>query len=129
MYTALASLFLGKKVRPDVAMTGEVTLRGLVLPIGGVKEKVIAAQRAGIKTVILPERNRKDLSEIREDVRKLLTFEFAATVEDVLRVAFRDKGPAGRPGTRSGHGTNGAGRREKEPADRQSGRRGKTVAS
>ena len=73
MYTALASLFTGKSVPPDVAMTGEITLRGLVLPIGGVKEKVIAAQRAGIKTVILPERNRKNLVEIREEVRKRFT--------------------------------------------------------
>ncbi|HVS71436.1 MAG TPA: endopeptidase La [Phycisphaerae bacterium] len=89
MYTALASLFTGQTVRPDVAMTGEITLRGLVLPIGGVKEKVIAAQRAGIRTVILPERNRKDLTEIREDIRKLLHFEFAGRVEEVLAVAFR----------------------------------------
>jgi ATP-dependent Lon protease len=89
MYTALASLFTGNTVRPDLAMTGEITLRGLVLPIGGVKEKVIAAQRAGIKTVILPERNRKNLEEIREDVRKLLKFEFAGTVEEVLAIAFK----------------------------------------
>ena len=68
-------------------MTGEITLRGLVLPIGGVKEKVIAAQRAGIKTVILPRRNEKDLTEIREDIRKLLKFEFANTVEEVLAIA------------------------------------------
>jgi ATP-dependent Lon protease len=87
MYTALASLYLNKPARPDVAMTGEITLRGLVLPIGGVKEKVIAAQRAGIKTVILPKRNEKDLTEIREDVRKLLKFEFANTVEEVLGIA------------------------------------------
>ena len=89
MYTALASLFTGNTVRPDVAMTGEITLRGLVLPIGGVKEKVIAAQRAGIKTVILPERNRKNLEEIRDDVRKLLKFEFASTVDEVLAIAFK----------------------------------------
>ena len=96
MYTALASLFTGQTVRPDVAMTGEITLRGLVLPIGGVKEKVIAAQRAGIKTVILPERNRKDLTEIREDIRKLLHFEFASHVEEVLAVAFARGAAKGR---------------------------------
>ncbi len=89
MYTALTSLFTGNTVRPDLAMTGEITLRGLVLPIGGVKEKVIAAQRAGIKTVILPERNRKNLEEIRDDVRKLLKFEFASTVDEVLAIAFK----------------------------------------
>ena len=88
MYTALASLFTGKSVPPDVAMTGEITLRGLVLPIGGVKEKVIAAQRAGIKTVILPERNRKNLVEIREEVRKALHFQFANTVDDILKIVF-----------------------------------------
>jgi ATP-dependent Lon protease len=89
MFTALVSLFTGKSVRPDLAMTGEITLRGLVLPIGGVKEKVIGAQRAGIKTVILPERNRKNLEEVREDVRKLMHFEFAGTVDEVLAIAFR----------------------------------------
>jgi ATP-dependent Lon protease len=99
MYTALASLFTGKSVRPDVAMTGEITLRGLVLPIGGVKEKVIAAQRAGIKTVILPERNRKNLTEIREDVRKVLRFEFANSVDDILRIVF--DGAHGNTKTRS----------------------------
>ncbi len=87
MYTALASLFTNRAARPDVAMTGEITLRGLVLPIGGIKEKTIAAQRAGIKTVILPERNRKDLTEIRPEIRKLLKFEFASRVEDVLKIA------------------------------------------
>jgi ATP-dependent Lon protease len=93
MYTALASLFLNAAVRPDVAMTGEITLRGLVLPIGGVKEKVIAAHRAGIKTVILPMRNKKDLSEIRADQIKALTFEFAENVDDVLAIALRSGKP------------------------------------
>jgi len=97
MYTSLVSLFLNKSVRPDVAMTGEITLRGLVLPIGGVKEKVIAAHRAGIKTVILPARNKKDLEEIRPEVRKALKFEFASVVEEVLAVAFASKKPAHRP--------------------------------
>ena len=100
MYTALASLFLNKPVRPDLAMTGEVTLRGLVLPIGGVKEKVIAAQRAGIKSVILPQRNEKNLIEISEDTRKHLKFHFASNVDQVLKIALAGK-PAptnGRPG-------------------------------
>jgi len=91
MYTALVSLFTNRPVRPDVAMTGEVTLRGLVLPIGGVKEKTIAAHRAGIRTVILPERNRKNVVEVSEDVRKRLNFEFAATVSDVLKIALPKK--------------------------------------
>lgn len=93
MYTALVSLFLNKTVRPDVAMTGEITLRGLVLPIGGVKEKVIAAQRAGIKTVILPLRNRKNLEEIKVEIRNTLKFEFADRVEDVLHLALTEAAP------------------------------------
>ena len=87
MYTALVSLFLNQAARPEIAMTGEITLRGLVLPIGGVKEKVIAAQRAGIKTVILPERNRKNLEEINAEVRRTLKFVFAEKVDDVLKLA------------------------------------------
>ncbi len=89
MFTALVSLFTNRSVRPDLAMTGEITLRGLVLPIGGVKEKVIGAQRAGIKTVLLPERNRKNLEEVREDIRKAMHFEFASNVDEVLAIAFR----------------------------------------
>ncbi|NNM85071.1 MAG: endopeptidase La [Phycisphaerales bacterium] len=85
MYTALASLFLNQPARPDVAMTGEITLRGLVLPIGGVKEKVIAAQRAGIKTVVLPRRNEKNVAEVLPHVRKAIRFVYADTVDDVLK--------------------------------------------
>ncbi|NNM86888.1 MAG: hypothetical protein HKL95_00035, partial [Phycisphaerae bacterium] len=88
MYTALASLFLNRPVRPDLAMTGEITLRGLVLPIGGVKEKVIAAQRAGIRRVILPQRNRKHLDEVSAQVRKDVSFVFVENVDEVLRQAF-----------------------------------------
>lgn len=89
MYTALASLFINKPVRPDLAMTGEITLRGLVLPIGGVKEKVIAAQHAGIKTVILPDRNEKNLQEIRQQLKKDMKFVFVKTVNDVLAAAIK----------------------------------------
>ncbi len=70
MFTALTSLLTGQAVRPDLAMTGEITLRGLVLPIGGVKEKVLAAKRAGIRTVILPLRNRKDLVDVPPDAQR-----------------------------------------------------------
>ncbi len=85
--TSLASLLTGRRVRPDVAMTGEITLRGTVLPIGGVKEKVLAARRAGITTVILPRRNEKDLEEVPENVRSEMRFVFADTVDDVLAAA------------------------------------------
>ena len=84
MTTALASIYSGVAARSDTAMTGEVTLVGLVLPIGGIKEKVLAARRAGIKRVILPRGNQKDLRDLPEDVRKEMEFIFAERVEDVL---------------------------------------------
>jgi ATP-dependent Lon protease len=87
MVTALASLYSGKPARSDTAMTGEVTLTGLVLPIGGVKEKTLAARRAGIKRVILPRDNEKDLRDFPEHVRAELEFFFAERVEDVLAAA------------------------------------------
>ncbi len=87
MATALASVFMNISVRKDVAMTGEVTLRGRVLPVGGLKEKILAAKRAGIKTVILPKRNQKDLEEVPKQVRRGLQFVFADTMDDVLPVA------------------------------------------
>jgi ATP-dependent Lon protease len=87
MFVALASLLLDQPVRNDVAMTGEISLRGLVLPIGGVKEKVLAALRAGIDTVLLPARNRKDLEDVPEEARKRLEFVFLETVDDALRSA------------------------------------------
>jgi ATP-dependent Lon protease len=85
--TALVSLISGRPVRSDVGMTGEITLRGQVLPIGGVKEKILAAHRYGIKTIILPTRNEADLEDLTEEVRKDLHFVFAETVDDVLKAA------------------------------------------
>ncbi len=96
MVTALVSLLTGRPVRPDVAMTGEITLRGKVLPIGGVKEKALAARSAHIKTVILPEKNEKDLAEIPDHLREDLKFEFAATIDDVLRAALKNGKPRNR---------------------------------
>ncbi|XP_044130571.1 lon protease homolog 2, peroxisomal [Bufo gargarizans] len=86
--TCLASLFSGRLVCSDVAMTGEITLRGLVLPVGGIKDKVLAAHRAKLKRVILPQRNEKDLEEIPLNVRRDLTFIFVGSLEDVLNAAF-----------------------------------------
>jgi ATP-dependent Lon protease len=88
MFTALYSLLAGKTVNPDVAMTGEISLRGLVLPVGGIKEKTIAAARAGIHTVCLPARNRKDLEEIPQAAREQLRFVWLETVEDIITAAF-----------------------------------------
>ncbi|MDR1616256.1 MAG: endopeptidase La, partial [Syntrophomonadaceae bacterium] len=82
--TALASALSGKEVRHNVAMTGEITLRGRVLPIGGLKEKVLAAHRAGIKTVILPEDNQKDLIEIPDPIKKQLNFVSVSHMDQVL---------------------------------------------
>jgi ATP-dependent Lon protease len=87
MFTALVSLLSNKPARVDVAMTGEITLRGIVLPIGGIKEKVLAAHRAGIRTIILPKQNEKDLVDVHEEVRKQITFHFVETVEEVIKVA------------------------------------------
>ena len=87
MFLALASLLAGKPVRADVAMTGEISLRGLVLPIGGVKEKVLAALRAGIRTVMLPKRNEKDLEDVPAAAREKLEFVWLETVEDAVRCA------------------------------------------
>jgi ATP-dependent Lon protease len=87
MTTALASLVSGRKVRPEVGMTGEVTLQGKVLPIGGVKQKVLAAHRAGLTEVILPKRNEVDLDDIPEEVREKLTLHLVEDMSDVLDIA------------------------------------------
>ncbi|HDQ74010.1 MAG TPA: endopeptidase La, partial [Chloroflexi bacterium] len=87
MAVALASLLTGRRVRDDVGMTGEITLRGQVLPVGGVKAKVLAAHRAGLKTVILPSQNEKDLDDIPDEVRDMLNFVLAERVDDVFATA------------------------------------------
>jgi len=87
MFTSLVSLLLGKPTRPDVAMTGEITLRGLVLPIGGLKEKILAAKQAGIKTIILPARNKKDLPEVPKEAKKGIKFEFVKNTDEALKIA------------------------------------------
>jgi ATP-dependent Lon protease len=87
MSTALVSAMSGRPVRKDVAMTGEITLRGRVLPIGGVKEKVLGAHRAGISTIILPKDNEADMEDIPEDVRKQLTFHCVSTLDEVFSIA------------------------------------------
>jgi ATP-dependent Lon protease len=111
MATALVSLISGRPVKADVGMTGEITLRGQVLPVGGIKEKVLAAHRTGLKTVILPKRNESDLEELPEEVRKSMKFIFVETVDEVLKAALE---PAARrrklakssdgKGKKDGHG-------------------------
>jgi len=97
IFTALMSLLSRRSVRSTVAMTGEITLRGLVLPVGGIKEKVLAAQRAGIHTVVLPERNRKDFEEIPAQIRKRLHVHYVREVEEILPLAIGDGQAAAPP--------------------------------
>ena len=97
MFIALASLFTDKKVRTDTAMTGEISLRGLVLPVGGIKEKVLAAMRAGISRVMLPARNRKDLEEVPAEAKQKLEFVFLEDVDDAVRMAIEPAGEVARP--------------------------------
>jgi ATP-dependent Lon protease len=93
MFMALASLLANRTVRHDVAMTGEISLRGLVLPVGGIKEKVLAAMRAGITTVMLPRRNQKDLVDVPQEARERLTFVWLETVDDAIASALIALGP------------------------------------
>jgi ATP-dependent Lon protease len=103
MFIALASLFMNRPVRHEVAMTGEISLRGLVLPVGGIKEKVLAAMAAGIRRVMLPARNRKDLQEVPEAARQQMDFVFLESVEEAMRVAIADsQTPAPTPALASG---------------------------
>jgi ATP-dependent Lon protease len=89
MLTALVSLLTHKTIRKDLAMTGEITLRGQVLPVGGIKDKVLAAHRAGIKTIIIPKWNEKDLEDIPKEVQKKIDFHFVDRMQDVLKLAFQ----------------------------------------
>jgi ATP-dependent Lon protease len=97
MTTALASLLTGRAVRADVAMTGEITLTGQVLPIGGLKEKALAAQRNGIRIVIAPRLNEQDAEEIPEHLREDLEFHFVSTVEEALETALHRRAARRRP--------------------------------
>jgi ATP-dependent Lon protease len=92
---ALVSLMVDKPVKPEIAMTGEITLRGLILPVGGIKEKILAAHRAGIKQVILPDQNQKDLEDVPTEIQKELVFHFVKRIEDAIDLtipgAFKNK--------------------------------------
>ena len=93
MFVALTSLLTNKPVRNDVAMTGEITLRGLVLPVGGIKEKVLAGMRAGIRTIILPKKNEKDLEEIPEHIRNQMNFEYIQRMDEAIELALKHTEP------------------------------------
>jgi ATP-dependent Lon protease len=98
MFVALASLLTSRAVRNDVAMTGEISLRGLVLPVGGIKEKVLAALRGGITTVMLPARNRKELEEIPQEAREKLDLVWIESVDEALALALSDASAGRMPG-------------------------------
>ncbi|MGA4643113.1 endopeptidase La [Limisphaera sp. 4302-co] len=100
MFCAIASLFTRRPVRPDIAMTGEITLRGVVLPIGGLKEKSLAALRAGIRTVIIPKHNEKDLVELPPEVRRQIRFHPIETVDEVVALAFQTARRTRKPGAK-----------------------------
>ncbi|PIX25951.1 MAG: endopeptidase La, partial [Deltaproteobacteria bacterium CG_4_8_14_3_um_filter_45_9] len=93
MFVALTSLLTNKPVRNDVAMTGEITLRGLVLPVGGIKEKVLAGMRAGIRTIILPKKNEKDLEEIPEHIRNQMNFKYIQRMDEAIELALKHTEP------------------------------------
>ena len=90
MFVALVSMLTGRRVRPDVAMTGEITLRGAVLPVGGLKEKVLAAHRAGIKRVVMPERHKKDIADVPDQAKRELDIQFVKRMEDILPLVLED---------------------------------------
>ena len=94
MFIALASLFSDRPVRHKLAMTGEISLRGLVLPVGAIKERVLAPQRAGLRQVMLPARNRKDLHDVPERTRQTLHFTWLETVDDTIAAALGTRAPA-----------------------------------
>ncbi len=102
MATALASAYFDRPIRSDTAMTGEISLSGLVLPVGGIKEKMLAAHRAGIRRIILPRANEKDLKDLPEEVRQELQFIFAEAIDEVLKAAFAAAGETARERRRPG---------------------------
>ncbi|MBP5210538.1 MAG: endopeptidase La, partial [Bacteroidales bacterium] len=89
MTTAIASALCGKSIKKGIAMTGEITLRGKVLPVGGIKEKILAAKRAGVKTIVLSKENERDINEIKDIYIKGLKFKYVERIEDVLNFVFQ----------------------------------------
>ncbi len=126
LFTALVSLFTGRRVRPDLAMTGEVSLRGLVLPVGGIKEKVLGALAAGIETVVLPRRNQHDLEDIPASAREQLEVHFVDRVDEVLELALEPAGAECEPGSGAGSRRR-SGKAVKEETARAGGSRKKAT--
>jgi ATP-dependent Lon protease len=118
MAVALASLATGRPVRSNVGMTGEITLRGKVMPIGGVKEKVLAAHRFGLKTVILPKRNEIDLEDIPEEVQKEIEFHFVDTVDEVIELALEKEKKSSSKGKKASRKSSTKTKKAKKPKEK-----------
>ena len=101
MVTALVSLISGRPIKADVGMTGEITLRGQVMPVGGIKEKILAAHRAGLKVIIMPKRNEADLEDLPGEVLDELEFHFVETMDEVLKIALETPKPKRKTSTRT----------------------------
>jgi len=114
-------LVSGRKVKPKVGMTGEITLRGQVLPIGGVKEKVLAAHRNGLRTIILPKRNKQDIDDVPEEIQKSMKFVFVDSVDDVIQSALEEPKKASQAKSN--------GRAKKKVASRKTKANGKNTSS
>jgi ATP-dependent Lon protease len=119
MATAIVSLVSGRRVKPQVGMTGEITLRGQVLPIGGVKEKILAAHRNGLRTIILPKRNKPDIDDVPDEIKKAMKFVFAESMDDVLEAALETKTKSSRSKAT----------KKKKPAARKTKVNGKNTSS
>ncbi len=126
MFTALVSLITGRRVKSHLAMTGEISLRGLVLPVGGIKEKVLGALAAGIRTVLLPERNRVDLDEVPKEARARLEFVFLKNADDLVRAALESRRARAGKRAKSAHGAEAA--RHRAPAPKRTPRPSPTAA-
>jgi ATP-dependent Lon protease len=129
MAISLASLLADRAVRPDVAMTGEITLRGKILPVGGIKEKVLAAHRAGITALLLPARNEKDLQEIPEEIRKKMSFTFVDSIDEAWDMALAPTRPKRSGGKKKAASLGGASTRRKAARTRASRKSGRAAAS
>src|SRR5512138_1681947 len=126
MATALVSLVSGRKIKPKVGMTGEITLRGQVLPIGGVKEKVLAAHRNGLRTIILPKRNEQDLDDVPDEIKKSMKFIFVETVDEVLDSALESNRQRSNPADKRGSPAEKATRSKKTSRTKTASRKTKT---
>jgi predicted ATP-dependent protease len=125
MLSAMISVLTGKTVDPATGMTGEITLSGRVLPVGGIREKTLAAYRAGLKRIILPARNEQDLEEVPEDIRKEIEFVFIKTIDELVEIVFGGKGKPRRAARKARKKPRAAGAKARKK--KTTGKRGKVA--